>query len=149
MWFWWWKQVDFFYFFIAKIKKIKKQTWTPGPNNIGLPIDVCEPISYTAQACHWRRRFVLGVTMNAFCGAQSSEATALSLSLQKPKPISQSSIFGLFCFRFTLMASIVANLHLPVLVHGRQPVLRTLGKFTVSATGGKLNPSSTNTVYLF
>ncbi|PSS17930.1 Protein CURVATURE THYLAKOID 1C like [Actinidia chinensis var. chinensis] len=33
------------------------------------------------------------------------------------------------------MASIVANLHLPVLVHGRQPVLRALGKFTVSATG--------------
>ncbi|XP_057504591.1 protein CURVATURE THYLAKOID 1C, chloroplastic-like [Actinidia eriantha] len=35
------------------------------------------------------------------------------------------------------MASIVANLHLPVLVHGRQPVLRALGKFTVSATGGR------------
>ncbi|GFZ04123.1 hypothetical protein Acr_16g0007470 [Actinidia rufa] len=33
------------------------------------------------------------------------------------------------------MASIVANLHLPLLVHGRQPILRTLGKFTVSATG--------------
>ncbi|PSS07427.1 Cytochrome b561 and DOMON domain-containing protein [Actinidia chinensis var. chinensis] len=33
------------------------------------------------------------------------------------------------------MASIVANMHLPVLVNGRQPLLRTLGKFTVSATG--------------
>ncbi|PSS07426.1 Protein CURVATURE THYLAKOID 1C like [Actinidia chinensis var. chinensis] len=35
------------------------------------------------------------------------------------------------------MASIVANLHLPLLVNGRQPLLRTLGKFTVSAIGGR------------
>ncbi|GFZ04171.1 golgin Putative 5 [Actinidia rufa] len=35
------------------------------------------------------------------------------------------------------MASIVANLHLPLLVNERQPLLRTLGKFTVSATGGR------------